>query len=132
MMYQRVKKQFVMSDLIRKYSKLNLSQPGYDFLLDSRGALVVGSAEKLSKVVVEDIVKVDHRQFVPWVMSNYVNIDQKVGVFSFIIIVSYVRIFYHIIGALPWSIGHQILPLPRHAACRSAGASRVQLRGAHE
>eukprot|EP01034_Spumella_vulgaris_P026911 gene26911-33559_t len=77
MMYQRVKKQFLMSDLIRKYSKLNLSQPGYEFVLNSKGALVVDNPEKLNKVVVDDILKVDQRQFIPWVMSNYVNIDGK-------------------------------------------------------
>ena len=45
-MYQRVKKKCLMSDLVRKYSKVNLSEAAYDFQVDKNEKLIVGSTHE--------------------------------------------------------------------------------------
>lgn len=78
-MLQRVKKKRLMADLIRKYSKLNLSDAQYAFVLDKQGGLVVNSNDDTAvKVVVEDIVLTEPKQFLAWVFSNPLLIDPKV------------------------------------------------------
>lgn len=102
LMLQRVKKKRLMADLIRKYSKLNLSDAQYAFVLDKDGALVTNSnPDTAVKVVVEDIVLTEPKQFLPWVFTNPILIDPKVSVIGVVDSVTFDSNLFMVIGIVP-------------------------------